>query len=240
MKKVLGVLLVFCLLAAMPFLLTACEEKGDGGAPSEGQLPTWEVGDTWGWSYVMQGETYTLTEEVIGEETVEGRDCYILDMSFDPVMSSTYDGTVSTITSMKYWGDKATGIYGVKTEMSGTYDGTDFTMTTISSYSSWASLFPLEIGKEIETERTDTQYFGDTQTGEPTVTIEKYRVDSKEDITVTSGTFSCWKIIIYDGDGNVTQTVWWSDEVKTMVKSADADGNTITELLWTALAYSAS
>jgi hypothetical protein len=34
--------------------------------------------------------------------------------------------------------------------------------------------------------------------------------------------------------------VWWSDEVKTMVKSADADGNTITELLWTALAYSAS
>ena len=231
MKKVLVVLLVFCLLAAMPFVLPACGEKGDGGAPSGGQLPTWELGDTWAWSYVMYGETYTLTEEVIGEETVEGRDCYILDMSFDPAMSSTYDDTVSIITSMKYWADKATGIYGVKTEMSGTHNGTEFTMTTISSYSSWASLFPLEIGKEIETEMTSTQYFDGTQTSEPTVTTEKYRVDSKEDVTVSAGTFSCWKVIIYDGDGNVIQTVWWSDEVKSMIKSTDADGKTITELL---------
>jgi hypothetical protein len=230
MKKVLGVLLVFCLLAATPFMLPACEEKEDEGV-SEGQLPTCEMGDEWVWSYVEYGTTYTLTEEVIGEETVEGRDCYVLDMSFDPLISYTYDDTVSTFTGMKYWMDKASGLYGVKMEMSGTYNGTDFTMTTISSYSPWASLFPLEIGKEIETEMTTTQYFDGTQTGEPTVTTQKYRVDSKEDVTVAAGTFSCWKMIIYDGDGNVTQIVWWSDQVKSMIKSTDADGNTMTELL---------
>ncbi len=228
MRKVLGVLLVTCLLAATPFIFTACEEEE---APSEGQLPTWEVGDEWVWSYVMYGETYTLTEEIIGEERVEGRDCYVVDMSFEPVLSYTQDSMVSTVTGMKYWSDKATGIYGVKMEMSGSYDGTDFIMTTISSYSSWEPLFPLEIGKEIETEKTDTQYFDDTQTGEPTVTTEKYRVDSKETVTVSAGTFSCWKIVIEDGAGNITQTVWWSDQVKSMVKSIDADGNTLMELL---------
>ena len=39
MKKVLGVLLVFCLLAATPLLLPACV------AEQEGQLPTYQVGE---------------------------------------------------------------------------------------------------------------------------------------------------------------------------------------------------
>ncbi|GAI83244.1 unnamed protein product, partial [marine sediment metagenome] len=48
--------------------------------------------------------------------------------------------------------------------------------------------------------------------------------------TVTAGTFSCWKITYYDSALDTTQTMWWSDEVKTMVKSTDADGKTISEL----------
>lgn len=234
MRKVLGVLLVTCLLAVLPFTLTAC--RGDGGnggngTPAEGQLPSFEVGDEWVWSYVMYGTTYTLTEEIIGEERAEGRDCYVTDMSFDPLLTFTQAEGVSTITGMTYWGDKATGIYEVKREMSGSYNGEDFTITMISTYSSWASLFPLEIGKEIETEQTITQYMGDNQTGEPAVTAQKYRVDIQEEVTVSAGTFSCWKLIIYDGEGNITQTVWWSDEARTIVKSADADGNTLMELL---------
>jgi hypothetical protein len=229
MKKLVIMPLIFCLLAAMPFTFTACKE--DGGTPSGGQLPSFESGDTWVWSYAMQGETTTLTEEVIGEEKVEGRDCYILDMSFDPVLSFPQDEGVSTITGMTYWGDRATAFFEVKREMSGSYDGTDFTMTMISSYDPWASLFPLELGKEVETEQTVTQYFDGTQTGEPTVSTQKYRVDSQEDITVSAGTFSCWKLIIYDGEGNIIQTLWWSDEVKSMVKSVDGNGNTVMELL---------
>ncbi len=229
MKKALTMLLVFCLLAATPFAFTAC--KGDGGEPSEGQLPSFESGDTWVWSYVMQGETTTLTEEVIGEERVEGRDCYVIDMSFDPVLSFPQEEGVSTITGMKYWGDKATAFYEVKSEISGNYDGTAFTMTMISSYSSWASLFPLELAKEVETEQTVTQYFGDTQSGEPTVSTQNYRVDNREDVTVTAGTFSCWKLVIDDGAGNVLQIVWWSDEAESIVKSTDGAGNTTMELL---------
>ena len=67
MKKGLGVLLALCLLAAMPLLLPACEEEE---AP-EGQLPSWETGDKWVWSYVTDETTATLTEEIIGEEPLD-------------------------------------------------------------------------------------------------------------------------------------------------------------------------
>jgi hypothetical protein len=224
MRKVLIMSLFCCLLVAISLLLPAC-----GGGEKEGKLPTYHVGDTWTWSYVMEGTTYTLTEEVTGEETVEGRDCYVIDMSFDPEISYTQGGVVSTINSMTYWGDKATGLNEVKTEMSGTYDGTAFTMSTTCSYNPWVSIFPLEIGKEVETEKTTTQYFNGEQTGDPIVSTEAYEVDSKEDVTVAAGTLSCWKLIMYE-DGDVFQTMWWSDKVKSMVKSTDADGNTMMEL----------
>lgn len=195
-----------------------------------GLLPRWEAGDKWIWSYMVDETTYTLTEEIIEEEVVEGRDCYIIEMLFDPLLSYSHSEEVSTITSMRYWQDKTTGLYGVKMESSGAYNGTDFTSTETYSYNPWAPLFPLEIGKEIETEKTTTQYYNGEQIGEPVITTEKYRIDSKEDITVTAGAFGCWKIVMYDGDGNTIQTIWWSDKVRSMVKGTDSAGNTMMEL----------
>jgi hypothetical protein len=60
--------------------------------------------------------------------------------------------------------------------------------------------------------------------GEPVVTTEKYVVEGKEEVTVAAGTFMCWKIVIYDGDGNVTVTMYYSDMVKSSVKMMSADG----------------
>jgi len=228
MKKVLGVLLVLCLLVATSLLLPACQEKG--GEEGEGQLPTYQVGDRWVWSYVMEETTSTLTEEVIAEEIAEGRDCYVIDMSFDPVMSSTYDDVVYTMTDMKYWGDKATGLYGVKMETSFTGNGQVYTSTETYSYDHWTSLFPLEAGKEAEMEKTTIQYSNGNQVGDPVVTTEKYEVVNKENVTVTAGAFSCWKIIMYDGAGNVTGTMWYSDQAKSAVKVTDVAGRTMMEL----------
>jgi len=225
MKKVLGVLLVFCLLAATSLLLSACQEE-----EVEGQLPTIQVGDQWVWSYVMDGTTSLMTEEVIGEETVEGRVCYVLDMSFDPIMSSTHDGVVYTTAGMKYWGDKATGLLGVKMEITTAYNGQVITQSETYSYNPWTSLFPLEVGREVETEKTTIQYMEGEQYGETKVSTEKFTVVSQEDVTVTAGTFSCWKITYHDSALDTTQTMWWSDEAKTMVKMTDADGKTIMEL----------
>ena len=225
MRRVLGALLL-CLLVSTSLLLPACQN----GGTQEGQLPTYRVGDRWVWSYAMEGGPRTLTEEIVDAETVEGRDCHVINMEFDPVMSWTQGDMECAITSMTYWGDKATGLYGVKHETSTTCNGQVYTSTETYSYSPWTSLFPLEIGKEVEMEKTTTQYSDGEQTGDALTGTEAYEVDSKEDVTVAAGTFSCWEITMYDDAGDVIQTMWWSDEVKSMVKSTDADGNTLMEL----------
>jgi hypothetical protein len=115
-------------------------------------------------------------------------------------------------------------------ESSGTYNGTAFTSTETYSYSPWTSLFPLEVGKEVEMEKTTIQYSDGSQRGDPVVTTEKYEIYGKEGVAVPAGRFSCWKIIIYDGAGNVTETIWYSDTAKSLAKSTDADGNTMMEL----------
>jgi len=223
MKKVFGLLLVFCLLAVTVLFLPACQKK-------EGQLPTLQVGDQWVWSYTIDETTSIITEEIIGEETVEGRECHVIDMVFDPPMSWTQGDMECNVSSMKYWGDKATGLLGVKHETSTTCNGQVYTSTEIYSYDPWTPLFPLEIGKEVEMEKTTTTYSNGEQTGDPVVGTETYEVESKEDLTVAAGTFSCWKITMYDSANDITQTMWWSDDAKTIVKMTDADGNTIMEL----------
>jgi hypothetical protein len=237
MKKVIVVLLVCCLLAALPFTVTACKDEADGdgnggnGTLTGGQLPDYEIGYTWTWDYMMYETTTTLTEEVIGEEMVEGRDCYILNMALDPAVSFIQAGGETVITGMKYWADKATGLYEVKMEVSGTYEGEAFTQTMIADYDSWESPFPLEVGKEVTAESTVTSYINGTQIGQPVSGTEKYVVEGKESITVSAGTFDCWKLVIYDASDNHTYTVWWSDEVKSVVKNVDSADNTIMELL---------
>ena len=234
MKKVPGVLSVLCLLAAMSFLLPSCVEEEEVAAPKEeapeGQLPTMQVGDQWVSSYVMGETTSTLTEEMTGEETVEGRDCYVTYMSFDPGISSTQDGVVYTTAGIKYWSDKATYLLGVKMETTTTGNGQVITQSVTYSYNPWTSLFPLEVGKEVETEKTTISYYEGKQYGEPEVSTEKYTVVSKENVTVTAGTFSCWKMTYYDSALDTTHTMWWSNEANTMVKMTDADGKTIMEL----------
>lgn len=226
MRKMLRVLVVLSMLVAIPFLFPACQ----GEEAPEGQLPTVQVGDRWDWSYVMGDTTYVLTEEVIGDETVAGRDCYVIRMSFDPAIVQTHDSVTYTVTDMKYWADKASALLGVKTETTVTGGGQTFTSSEIHSYEPWPSLFPLEIGKVVEADTTTTQYMGDNQMGDPIVSTEKYVVESKEDVTVPAGTFNCWKMIMYDGAGNIITTFWYSDKVKSGIKSADASGNTMMEL----------
>jgi hypothetical protein len=230
MKKILGVLLVSSLLMAISSFLPSCQKQEEETKVPEGQLPTLQVGDGWVWSYVMNGTTYNLTEEVTGIETVAGRDCYVIRMSFDPAITQTHDSVTYTVTDMKYWADKASALLGVKTETTVTGGGQTFTSSEIYSYEPWMSLFPLEIGKLVEAEKTTTQYSGDTQVSEPSITTEKYVMDSKEDVTVPAGTFSCWKIFMYDGAGNIITTFWYSDQIKSGVKSTDANGNTMMEL----------
>jgi hypothetical protein len=178
----------------------------------------------------MDGTTAVLTEEIVDEETVEGRACYVFDMVFDPLMSYASGDVECTVTDMQYWADKATVLLGVQQEYLTTCNGQAYNSAETYTYSPWTSLFPLEIDKEVEMEKTTTRYFNGEQTEAPIVTTERYNVVGQEDITVAAGIFSCWKVTIYDSAIGGTRTMWYSDEVKSVVKMTGTDGSTMMEL----------
>ena len=230
MKRGVAILLVFALMVGVVVGGTACESCQ---RLAEGQLPSYNVGDTWTWFYVDPGTQteFDMTETVTGEETVDSRDCYVIDMSFDPTMSWTYDTTTCTVTSMTYWGDKATALYGVKMVTAYTCNGTPYTMTETYSYDTWASLFPLEADKEVSMQMTIHSYSdGIEMPGSPSTVTSEYVVVGKEDITVAAGSFSCWKIDMYQDDV-FAGSLWYSDAVRSMVKTVDATGATQMELI---------
>jgi len=232
MKRGIAILLVVALMVGVVVGGTACESCL---RPAEGQLPTYNVEDTWTWTYVYPGTQteFTMTEAVTGEETVGGRDCYVIDMSFDPAMSwPGEDTTTCTMTGMTYWQDKATALYGVEMEMSVTCNGATYTNTDTFSYDPWTPLFPLEVGNEVSTQMTTHSYWdGTLLPGSPFTITQEYEVVDKDDIiTVAAGSFGCWKIDIYEGDA-FAGSFWFSDVVKSSVLMVDGNGVTIMELL---------
>lgn len=224
----LGIILPLCLITTALLLLPSC--TNDIGDEVEKGLPTYQVGDRWVWFYSMESGRRFLTEVIVDEEMVEGRDSYVIDMVFDPVISWNQNDTECTVSGMTYWLDKATILYGIKLETSTSCNGQIYASTETYDYNPQTSLFPLEIGKKIEIEKTTILHSNGEQSGNPVVTTEVYKVNSKEDITVAAGGFSCWKITLSDSAGNVTRTTWWSNEVKSVVKMTDTDGNIIMAL----------
>jgi hypothetical protein len=190
-----------------------------------GRLPIYQVGDKWGWRYVVDDITTLRTEEIIAAELVEDRDCYVVSVSFNPPISYTQDNIKGIITSMTYWLDKATIFYRVKMELSVASNEKDYDITEIYSYDSWLSIFPLEIGEGVEMEKETSRYLDSIQTAESIITTEKYFTHSKEDITVAAGEFNCWKILVYNGNDNTVQTLWYSDRFTTQVRITDVSGS---------------
>ncbi len=213
MKKVFSIPMIITLLLAV-VAGAACAEA------EEGELPTYTVGNQWVYSWVQDTAEYTLTQEVTGEEMVDSIDCYVLDWSYEPPM----DG----MGSMEYWVDKETlGLLFSKMQSLGEYDGQSYTWTMISSYELLeGSYWPLEVGKEFTMEgaETTTVTVGGEVVSENTTTGTYIgKIEKEEEIEVPAGKFDCFKIAMTDGDENLLYAAWYSDKVKSEVKSTAYD-----------------
>jgi len=193
---------------------------------SEGLLPTLYAGDTWVFQEVDKGNTYTRTETITGEEGMEGKDCYVEKITYDPPM----DGWISEETQ---WLNKA-NLRTVVSIISATLTaaGVDMMRWVIYSREITGTEWPHEVGNNFtidkswkRTDFVDGQPF--VATGNSTVT---YECTDVEDVTVAAGTFECYKIVAYE-NGQATTEYWYSYKVKTYVKTQGiTDGHT-TELL---------
>ena len=215
----LVVVLVPLLLLALPLGTIAC------GGGEEGALPTLNVGDEWVSRMTSEAIEYRMTMEVVGEDVTDGKNCYVMEGSFEPAIV----GIVSSV-SVKI--DKAT-MWPVRDQTSGELMGYPFVIANSYNYSAEGSLYPLQVGKELEVIETETSTItsmGETQT-ETVTNVYTYKVVEIEQTTVPAGTFECFKIVTYGEDGSARQTQWRSDTTKWMVKRIEHETGDVTELV---------
>lgn len=180
--------------------------------PEFAELPIWHVGDRWTYQSSV-GTTYTYT--MTSEENFEGTPCYVLEGTCEP----PYGG----------WGENIR-VHHVKSTLAlkkqlvwGMEDGVGrnrgITFTRNFSRAPW----PLEVGKEHSMSWTKlVEYLegGEGWSDPQQQGIYIVRVENREGINVSAGTFVCFKLVTYDGDVKV-ETAWYSPEVKREVKRAD-------------------
>jgi hypothetical protein len=228
MKK-LAILLITLTVAALAAGATGCG-GGENATPTgeiEGPLPNLHIGDKWVSRVTSVDLEYTITEEVTGEDMAEGKDCYVVDASFDPPVGGAFDSARGSL-------EKAT-MFPIRVEMSGEPRDVPVTMMATHSYQfTGEPLYPLYVGKEIEVAQTTTTTIAlggesDTETETETYT---YKVETIEDITVAAGTFRCFKVVRYDEQGTALASSWESPETRqhTVKEISHVDGEA-TELI---------
>lgn len=187
---------------------------------SEGMLPTLHVGDQWVFRGIYSGVAYTITEKIVGEEFIQGKDCYVKEVTYDP--------SISGISKATYWIEKAT-LDILRSQYSFEYSGVTVTCSTVydPKYPGRGP-WPKTVGSEWSETGTITETCvvpGNSNTDTESYSMN-YKVEKVEDITVGAGTFRCLKIVVYE-NGVATQNHWYSDKTKTFVKIvylSDQDG----------------
>ena len=202
------------LLALMLVLAVALTGPISGCTPKlNGALPSFAIGDKWVSLWHSQGNDYTVTSVITGEETVNGIACWVMEKTFDPeylgsLVSTTnkYDKTDFDVVSVDYHTDAPGDFTKITYKIGGT------------------SFYPLAVGKESQEIAQVTTVSGNATlyTTENSTISTKSVVDKIEKITVKAGTFECFKISKYDDTGKLVQVTWRSDKVKLFqVKMTD-------------------
>ncbi len=225
-------------LALISLLVVGCDSGRDtltatqeatSAETIEGALPILEIGDKWISQSLLDDIEYTFTVEVVGEDIVDGNNCYVLEYILEPPVL----GVATAI--MKQ--DKVT-LGNILIQIMPPSESFEETKVIEMQYSQnySESPFPYEVGKswhvnEIET--TKVMVGEDiTEKDDKWEYASNYEIEKIETITVPAGTFKCFKIMKYDEDESPMETYWRSDKVKLYdVKSYDYDTDVTYELI---------
>ena len=206
---------------AIGLLLTlAAGCHGSGKATEVHETPNLARGNEWVYVHTYRSgdeETemsyeHEVSLEVVGEETVEGRRCWVVQQSWpapeDRMLLTAIDQeTYLPLEKRQEW----------------TQD-VKYTMVESLSYEivRGESLWPLAEGKEIELEQSASRdvFYNDVDSGKGltwTTTITCC-VESVEEVSVPAGTFNCFKIV--ESRDGVRARIWWySEEVGREVRT---------------------
>jgi len=192
----------------------------------EGILPTLHVGDKWVFREINEGAVYTRTETIIGEEIREGRDTYIVQVTYSPPLG----GWISERTE---WRDKET-LDAVLVQFSGIDPAVGGVVSrsikTTMEYleSPWPKTVPYSYFAQKTVTTTDV--VGSTSSKETAIFYIDHLVHAKEQVEVPAGTFRCFKVMQYEVGNPVTNS-WYSDIAKATVKYNSLTSDNSWELL---------
>jgi len=191
------------------------------------EVPTLKVGDKWVVEYTNTGsvwpklDSFTYTMEITGEDTIDGKDCYVMEYSYNPSTVNAWEDFESIFYISKTTYDD------YRIQLMGTINSVPISSVITYSYDyPEEPYWPLEVGKEVKQVKTETttqtyMYTGETEMYPATKTTTIFKIEKVEEITVEAGTFNCFKIVEYDACGDERNTDWYSDTVKQNVKVID-------------------
>jgi len=205
-KRWISVLLAL-LLAACLIATWACGTKA--------LPPRLYVGDKWVYEQTSQGLDYTRTETVVNEETIEGKDCYVVNVVFTPPLQGWVGGYTE-------WRDKATYSPVRQRFCASVPSAGNNTMNRLIEYSDQVtgSEWPYKVGNTftIKESRTISDVFADQYpTPMTSEQVTTFKVTNTEEIEFAFGNLTCFKTAGYQG-GNDTFDYWYSEKAKTYVK----------------------
>ena len=181
-------------------------------------VPAHNVGDTWTYKIMFNDTAYTMIAEVTGEDLTDGRECYVVEATFDaPLEGFKMDTAVAKI-------DKATRLPVIMAG-EGDYDYIGVRIPGIVTFEFSYEFpdglpYPLEEGKEFTVVVTTTLtvavkltalYSEDSSTAAYTYRFVVKDIENRE---VGAGIFGdCFKIVTYDEADTAVSTMWVSDEI---------------------------
>ncbi len=209
---IIPLMLILLLLTTIAFCL-ACDNNNSSEVDLV--LPVYEKGDSWTYRHLNDDIETIVTELIIGEDMIDGEDCYVLKTSCVPPLYGI-DTIVTKVSK--------TTMQPLTMQTSGKYDGIPFESTNRYTYERECFVYPYEVGKACDVIKT-VEFTVSTQDEVEEGTekqITTYSVESEEQISVIAGTFKCFKIVEYGDTGVPLRTVWLSEQVGFFqVKSID-------------------
>lgn len=193
---------------------------GNNAQPPSGELPNWKVGDTWTTTPGPANEsTFTYVTTVTDEQVYSGINCYVTttqSSNDNMIQTSAVDKTTLEPISIRYTLSTNESIYMIRN----------------MSYNYSVKPYPLSVGKTwtVTVNRTMTSYHTDSPPYRDTYSYI-YKVEKIESITVSAGTFQCFKIVQYDEENSIIASEWITDVTKgNPVEMINEDNIEILEL----------
>lgn len=181
---------------------------------NEGLHPKVKVGDVIISDSISNGIASKITESVLGDSVINGKECWLTEVTFDPLLAGIFsEGELCA--------DKTT-FFPLKSILSG--EGVEVAIYSTYEFLSAEPIFPLRVGQVIIVRENDdiTTTFSGPQINKKESSIKEYHVEDIESINTPAGNIKAFRINILDEEGVLIATIWEAPKVKlNIIKAID-------------------